>query len=286
MPSGYQIRDATVWEKLDGTLINIWYNPFETVWQASTRKMAYAEGNVPGVQESYRSVVNRALGAPDLTRIMGNLDRNKTHIFELTSPETRVVTRYPDTAMRLLGIRSNSTGEEVTHPAVLKCIASIHLKLKVPDYTSAPAICDVATRAASLPTLQEGYVVTWPDGYRIKVKNPGYVELAKSHNNGVITTRRVLRLLLDGEAAEYLAYFPEDNSKFEGVEGAIQRLELAVCSEYSNLSHLPTQKDFALEAKDSKYAKLLFGLRKANDYNATFGNLTFNVQEQLVSLHL
>jgi len=103
---------ARVLEKVDGSIIKLWYDHRADRWQFSTNGMIRAD-EAP-LEESVRGNFG------DLIRSACNygsipfdaLDRSCTYIFELVSPQTQVVVPYDTTALYHIGTRSNVTGQE------------------------------------------------------------------------------------------------------------------------------------------------------------------------------
>ena len=105
-------ENARVLEKVDGSIIKLWYDAKKGDWQFSTNGMIRAE----------EARADEMLGTRfmDIIRIADNLadipfeslDKTMTYIFELVSPQSKVIVAYDTTSLYHLGTRSNLTGEE------------------------------------------------------------------------------------------------------------------------------------------------------------------------------
>jgi hypothetical protein len=105
----YDITKAHVLEKLDGSLItSFWYRD---QWNFATRKMAYAEG-LTVTNVSFRQVIDKAFDISVFNKLDDHYKEQYCFIFELTSPETRVVKRYPNYRLTLIGMRNKIDGTE------------------------------------------------------------------------------------------------------------------------------------------------------------------------------
>jgi hypothetical protein len=246
----FDFNRAEVTEKLDGSLIYLWYNPYTSRWQASTRKMAFAEGPT-GLGNRFNDVVERALGA-EVHSVMQGYHPDLTYICELVSPETRVVTPYTDTALYLLAVRNAKTG-------IYQYGYSVPYPLRNPRRYEFSCFEDCMSSASALPEAEEGYVARVGE-WRIKIKNPAYLALSKLRANGCLTTNRLVDLVWSGEYEEYLAYFPEDRGCFEPYIQSLKDLKRDVKMVFDAYGHLEYRKEFANVAKQFPFAGILFSL--------------------------
>ncbi len=205
MPKSF--KGAVVSEKIDGTCITVWHNPHTDKWQCSTRRMGYAEGPVGDTSLTFKDLFERALGATVNEYFYDEYPTDRTFVFELVSPESRVTKRYASTEIYLINWRTS--GEE----AALGTWSYYYQ----PETYPLNSITDCIAAAKALPEQDEGFVVRWPDGFRLKIKNPAHVALAHLRNNGAMTDKRIIPLLDSGGAEEYLLHFPEDSPRFEAL---------------------------------------------------------------------
>ena len=94
----FRIEESIVYEKLDGSLIGVWFNRFTRRWEISTRGMAFAEGNHP-MGGTFREKVLAAFNTTDeqLQEVFNKkFQTDWTIIFEYAGPENKVVTRYSE----------------------------------------------------------------------------------------------------------------------------------------------------------------------------------------------
>lgn len=93
-------------EKMDGSLVNL-FHVVGKGWLYRTKSMIMPETNINGFDTTWKEVIEEALGYP---KCCEGLDSNLTYIFEVTSPENRVVVRYEDRRATLLAVRNNEDG--------------------------------------------------------------------------------------------------------------------------------------------------------------------------------
>jgi len=229
-----QISQATIYEKIDGSLMSVYHDGLASSgWCVSTRGRAFAEGET-GNGRTFRDMFEEALGC-GLNDVFQHMPKdNWTYIFEMVSPETRVVTPYPESQVYLLAARRKNDGGYVAPERVVELRETLNAYCKkpilLPKTYQANNVDDVVRMAKALPMLEEGYVchirpsepgrIDW----RMKIKNPAYLAAAKLHMNGALNAKRISKMVWAGEQDEYLAYFPEDRVNIQPYIEAYQTL--------------------------------------------------------------
>lgn len=269
------IEDYTILEKYDGSLIQIWYNPYSRKWQASTRGTAYAESETP-----YGRTFNEIVEGCFELGVHGHFNgmpANKTFIFEVIGPENRVVKAYDKPSLVLLGIRENLNGlyydyEElkIVHGSLFYENCDVTLAEK---YTF-ESLNDIMKNIQDLNATDEGYVL-WNEktGHRVKIKNPSYVAIHHLRNNGSLCPKNILILVRANEHEEYLSYFDMDIPFFDPYIKAYEKFINHLKNTWQNVKHIQDQKEFALKVKDLPYSGVMFGLKKGNDLNDLVMNI-------------
>jgi len=264
--SSFPFSQSQVLEKLDGTQINIWWNPYLNIWNASTRSMAHAEGIVAQAKITFSTLVEIAKsGLINIEYPEHKLEKEFTYIFELTSPYNRVVKPYQETKLTLLTIKNNDTGEELLSqvPEVAQ-----ELDVSLPEKYPLKSMDDITRAVRELPALDEGYVCTVDKGngkiLRLKVKNPSYLAIAHMRDNGRINENKIIQLVMLGNEGEYLQYFPEDSHLVEPYSSARKQLLSNIKDNWESHKDIKNQKEFALAVKDKPYSGILFAMRKCN----------------------
>lgn len=274
-----------IFEKLDGSLINVYY--YNGNWNVSTRGTAFAEYEVNGFDLSFKELVYKALNISTQEEFNSIFDgfglKCKdfyTFIFEVTSRENRVVTHYDGYTLWLLAIRDNSDGmylnkESFKHHA-LKC------GIKFPNEYHFKSIDDCMKAIGELKDLKEGYVVyenigtSGIDEYVpvFKLKSPTYLAVHRLKGEG-LTPKRIIDLVNMNEHEEYLTYFEDDRKYFEPYIKAYEILFDDINFIWEKYKTVKDQKDFAMYVKDFPFASILF--RKRKDSEQSFVHL-FNLQ--------
>jgi T4 RnlA family RNA ligase len=273
-----KIINSLLMEKIDGSLIAVYFHDGE--WNVATRKMAYAEG-LTAFGNTYRQVFDKAF---DIDKIK-HFNENLTFVFELVSPETRIVTPYTQYDVYLLTVRQNSNGEEYTS-AIVEQIAK-DLNIKTPMYYRMTNYDEVQQAIKQLKPFEEGYVALWEDDgkHRIKIKNPGYLAIAHLRQDGNLSEKRMVTLILTGEVEEYFIYFKEDRPFFQPYMDAHQRMLDEVNKLWNKYKGEEIQKNFALGVKDSPVAPILFGLRKGNTVQNTLDKMSEDIKLRIIKAY-
>lgn len=245
-------------EKVDGSLIKIYWDGLK--WCIATRGTAFAESDVNGFPITFKDLVLRALGCETdhqfQMKCMFNLTFLKTYLFEVTSRENRVVTTYDGYTLWWLGTRCNITGRFENHD---DCVVKLGAKLPRKFKFNTTENC--IKTAASLPDLQEGYVI-YQDGVPLcKIKSPAYVAVHHIKGEG-LSPKRIAELVLSNEQDEYLKYFPEDKQYIQPYVDVMNSLFDEMMGMAKETRTIDDQKEFAMEVKDLIYSSVLFQWKK------------------------
>jgi hypothetical protein len=222
--------------------------------------MAFAEGLVPNKKRSYCDLFVETLGG-EIDDVFSNISEDLTIIFEMVSPETRIVTPYKEAALYLLNVRDRLTGEYLGLESTYYWSTDINARWKYPLEYSFDTFDDIVLASKKLPAMEEGYVVK--DGsWMIKVKNPAYLAIAHLRENGAITEKRVVKLVYMQDHEEYLIHFPEDQQEFDPYIKAYDKMieNIKITNEYSHA--IEDQKEYAMAIIDCPAKSILFAMRK------------------------
>lgn len=272
--SEFNIRKYIAWEKLDGSLISV-YN-HNGKWGASTRKMAFAEGrNTQGFL--FNDLVNEAINWNKLEYVNPEL----TLIFELVSNKNRIVKRYNETKVFLTGIRNKKTGKEFNYQELVEFAYNFHFEL--PQQYSFKSHDDIIKSFGKIDPFDEGYVcVNYDNMHRIKIKNPSYLAIAHLRNNGVISPKRIISLVMNQDHEEYLSVFPEDREFFEPYIIAHKKLSDDIHETYKKYQHVTDQKEFAMAIQNNPCKNILFMLKRGHTLDDIFEKMTENSKINLL----
>jgi len=204
--------DARVYEKLDGTLCILYYDPFLPVgdvdvngeygdWCVATRSVADADRVIDGFGDhTFRSLFEEALIDAGTTwlELTEQLDTRVTYCFELTSPRAGSgVVAYDQNAVWLLAARARDDGAEVC-PSTLSHIRRLDLAPTHAITTLAELRSMIEARS---PRDAEGVVVRLQQKacgafHRIKVKSLAYTAAHGLSGDAASSPRNLLRIIL------------------------------------------------------------------------------------------
>ena len=271
----FPFERAIAYDKIDGSLMSAWFNPFAKRWEVATRQMAFGEGTT-SFGNSYRQLFldGGFDGEEDFFQhTMFMLDQampGYTWIFEMTSPETRVVTPHAEKNIWFLAARNNLSGQYMMASAIRELLEDLIPNMKFPKEYHFNSAKDCELAAKDLPAMEEGYVVYDPiTQNRVKLKNPAYVAIHHLRDNGALNPKRILTLVMENEHEEYLAYFPEDRQFFEPYIRKFGELKTWIENTYEDIKDIPSQKNFALEACKTPFSGILFEMRKGTSLDAS-----------------
>jgi hypothetical protein len=251
-------RTARVQEKLDGSLMILWWSPIEMRWRVSSSGHPTAGGEFGyDVSRTFADAfwqTFEALGMrhPPLYGL-GN-----TFMLELCAKENRIVVRHDRPRLVLHGARDMETGLEIARDRLAELATEVGWEL-VKEYPIATIEDCLAAAEALDPVATEGFVVVDANFNRVKVKSPRYVMLHHMRGEGM-SQRRAIEIWQSGETAEVLANFPEFTPEVENTQGAMRQAIEDAYRLWKDNARRPTKKEFALVVKEQPGAAIAFKL--------------------------
>ena len=185
-----------------------------------------------------------------------NIDKEYTYIFELVSPENKIVINYDKTHLYHIGTRNNITGQEIDTDIGIE-------KPKEYSLTTFDECLKAVEELNKDKTEHEGFVVVDKDYNRIKIKTPEYVALHHlSNNNEIITSKdKVIALLKsdDLNEKELLKQYPEYEKVFNFYKLEMERVNIELYNYIKEIKALEIafkgdRKQIANTIKDTKYS--------------------------------
>lgn len=245
-------RGVSVQEKIDGTLVSAWMDRND-LWHLSTN------GNIDIKDAPTGDVKYPTFYDIFLEAIHHNADffapfqSSMCYTFELVSPVNRVVVPYKNFELYLIGMRDMRTLEEMganylDHEAKI-------LGVKRPKIYEMNNLEEVIEAAQKLPWDEEGYVVCDKNFNRIKVKSPQYLIAHYSRNNGNISSRTLMRVIIEKQDEEFLTYCGDYKDDLEELRAARRSAIRKIHAEMIRLfrvSEGKTRKEFALMTQNIK----------------------------------
>ena len=250
-------KSARVLDKIDGSLISLWYD--RGCWHWST------SGNIDASKTEFSTTDLIQLKCPvktwqELIELADNykdidwekLDKNCTYMFELVSPYTKVVIPYPYIRLHHLATRNNVTYQEEEQD----------IGICKPQSYPIHTLEDCVAAAEHLSKDYEGFVVVDKNYHRVKIKNPTYLIMHRMANNGQITLKAVLALLEANDQEEFLSYFPEYGPLFKTVQDILLSYEAEMLADVAlykpQLDTLSRKEMVSLVSNNSKWKDFVF----------------------------
>ena len=253
-------------EKLDGSL-GILFN-YKDKWDISTK------GSLQSDQAKF--------AREELLKLYDfrDLDPNWTVLTEIIYPDNRIVVDYKDyVGLRLLAIRNRHTGEEV--PAGRIPIIADKMGMDCRETYECSNLLESLLSIKSSNCIEEfpfehnseGFILKWDSGFRVKIKNPWYLQIHKALDK--CNLRHILDML---EGREYRSVFlslpKELQAQFDDIYSQLRtmlwRVETEMKSAFDSLDNKknPNRKEFALEVNikvKPDYRSAMFSLYDGHD---------------------
>lgn len=260
-PNAHEVdwSTARVNEKLDGSLAIVYF--YDGAWHMATSGTPDASGPVGDWGMTFKDLfwdTFKAMGYSTDLLVEWN-----TYMFELMTPENRVVVPHKDRRLVLIGCRDLISGEELDIHHKQYTIFSGFQVVKTFNHKTPEAVL------ASFETIdglhQEGYVVVDANFRRVKVKHPKYVLYHQTL--GSLSKKKLLDIVRRGETPEFLTYFPEWSEEAQRLEAGLKKLVQDSMEAYRPIQDIPVQKDFALAATKTPYSSAMFAVRSKKALN-------------------
>lgn len=200
---------------------------------------------------------------------------------ELTGKSNHIVTQYNPHKYELwlLGIRRNDLVGDYIDVNSVKLNDTI-LRPKEFNFKN---IEECVERAKNLEDLQEGFVIYDKTTFApiFKVKSPAYVHVHNFVSNGSITDNDICRMIVNGEWTEFLAYTPNQKSKFDECFEAIDHYFVGAQAEYEELCKtMKSEHDFQIFVK-KPWKALAISTYKKKDENLREAFMNWDETKQL-----
>lgn len=244
----------SILEKLDGTLIQVWMNPFNNIWNVSTRSCPDADILMDNGLFTFRTLFEKALHDTtgfNFNELTSFLNPNFTYCFELCSPLNRIVVNYPNNMVTLIAVRDMVSMKEFDPRSIEQDLPVSIPIVQTYSYTSMQDLLDWVS--AQNPIEHEGVVVRDGNFNRIKIKNAQYVVYNKCRDNLATSERNCLALILAERDDDVVPFMPEEIVKNIqkikiGLKAAIKKYDdiYQICKNDAEMILANDKKTFAI----------------------------------------
>lgn len=264
---------STVTEKMDGSLIKIWFD--DSDWHISTNGTIDAyKCSTPYSDKSFGEVFESVLSPHILDDLLSSLDTNFTYLFELIAKDNRVVIDYGKDDIYFLAKIKTDSNLEVDNIMPIPYV-NIPIKYNLKSLDSAISLVD------SFDDKHEGVVVSDIFGNRIKIKSKKYLELAHQINS--ISTDVIIKAFKD-KTIDDILYLCNDVliEKINIIKNQISVMVSKLNTWYDNIFNVEyhDRKEFALAVNSSNcpIKSWLFSKYDNKDLSAEDFLLSLNIK--------
>lgn len=231
-----EFKDIQVQEFVEGTMINIFWDSLNNIWELATRSSIGA--NVKFYQgkntKTFKQMFDDVLESIGQKKLFDKLDKNLMYSFVIQHPDNRIVTPFNEPSLYLIDVYDINTNDDnikvksynVQNPQPNQTELEIFNAIvkdtgvKLPKiYTEHNSIDDYVAyfRSGTLGYDVVGAVFKHlHSNIRSKVRNPVYEEIRHLKGNYSKKQYRYLALRKSGKISEYLKIFKEDIEDFSG----------------------------------------------------------------------
>jgi len=264
---------ARVLEKVDGTMIQLYWDWHKNEWFAATTGMAEAEGEVNNIEKTTFSLLFWNTVKLDKNK----LDKDLTYVFELCTPENIVVTPHTEYKAILLAVRNKISLKEMSYSELESVSQVLSIPLVKSIEMTFTSVEDIKKTFENMPFSEEGYIIIDANFNRIKIKNPAYV--AAHILKGKSGFHHIMDIIKTNEVEEYVATFP--NRKDEILKLKVNYDNLI--NRLTNLWSILIKETPKNDGKTQKgYAESVFKLTSEHGLKC-FSGLFFNLANDKVS---
>ena len=249
-----------VFSKEDGSLIIAFQ--YKGSWVIASRGSFTSDQAIAAEKLFYKLEYHEKLDNPEYT-----------HLFEYCSDWNRIVVQYDKERLILLGMVENTTGNELS----IDVLASDFFQKEmgfldvVKKYDG---ISDYTTLKGMIGDNEEGFVIRFSNGDRMKIKGEEYLRLHRIMAN--LSTKSVWEVLSNGDTMEeFLKDVPDEfYFKIKEYETELVREFNVIRREYefnyviiNTPEKITDRAIFASYAKQYKYPTILFAMHTGKDYS-------------------
>jgi hypothetical protein len=269
---------AHVLEKLDGTMIQVYWDWHANKWFAATTGTAEGEGEVNNkngttFNDLFWDTVNNKYTFNECL-----LNKDLIYVFELTTPYNIVVKPHGESSATLLTVRNRGTLVELSGKALEMTAVSLDIPLVKSFDINAKNVGHLLKTFEGMPWSEEGYVVRDGNDNRVKVKNPAYV--AVHHLKGKTAEHNIITIVKSNEIEEFASTFPERKDELLRLKENYDKLTEKLNDVWVELSARKPKNITKQEQK--RYAEAVFEVCGKNDVKQ-FTGLYFGLAQYKVN---
>ncbi len=214
---------VSIYEKVDGSLMTLYY--YHDEWHVSTTGRPDASGTCGRQSFTFADLFWKVWNSKNYKL---PTDTTKCYMFELTTPDNKVIVPYKDERIVLHGVRNLITLQEELP------IGYDWEQIAIYEYENLDKAIENARKMVY--TDGEGYVFCNSTFDRVKVKSEDYLKQTYqgvSINN--ISSKTILQIVRLGEQSEYLTIFPSQEERINKATENYRKLVESIEDKITNI---------------------------------------------------
>lgn len=264
---------AHVLEKLDGSMIQLYWDWNKETWFAATTGTAEGDGEV---NNKFGTTFNDLFWetANKINMNLDSLTKGVVYMFELTTPYNIVVKPHKESSITLLAARRLSGLLEIDYNSLKDVAKDLNVPLVKSYSMNAKNAGVLVNTFKDMPWYDEGYVVVDANFNRVKLKNPEYI--AVHHLKSKTSEHSIMEVVKSNEIDEFVVAFPERKEEISRLKVNYDKLTLDLISVWEELTIFKPKNISKGEQK--KFAMKVFEITSKRDVKE-FSSLFFNLKD-------
>tara|TARA_B100000427_G_C15470842_1_gene578469 strand:- start:30 stop:1193 length:1164 start_codon:yes stop_codon:yes gene_type:complete len=228
---GDDLQNVRYEEHIDGTMINIFYNPLKERWEKSTRSRIGANCSWL-CKETFASLFEDASNGMDLSL----LDSNLCYTFVLAHPKSRIIVKHEKPFISLVTVRRiTETGyENISLEETQSSLCEKGLSVKIPKVYNFNSMEEMKQFVLKQDSKSQGIIIKYKN-LRSKMRNKEYEFLKNLKGNTPNLFELYLRLRKDMKVRPFLQHFSEYKKKFNNFREEIHQITYRIYNWYVNV---------------------------------------------------
>ncbi len=251
---------SVILNKIDGSLILVFYNKYKTKWEIITRGAFYPMDNSNENSLNYEELFRAQFNNTE------ELLKGFTYMFELVTKKNRIVTHYEHEGVYLIGMRNNTTLEEVGQHSLDR--EAQRIKTLRPETYYARNEDECVALFKTFNDDDEGLVIVDKDFHRMKIKQESYIKLSRIKQ---LKEQDLFEQVLgiSNIDNEYLKKLPEVMTELDNISKKWLDIKSEILFQFheinNNMSETFDRKEFAKKATKYSFKSVLFNLLDNKD---------------------
>ena len=228
---GEDLQNVRYEEHIDGTMINVFYNPMKDRWEKSTRSRIGA--NCTWLcKETFASLFDDASNGLELAA----LERDLCYTFVLAHPKSRIIVKHETPFISLVTVRriTNTGYENISLEEIQSSLCEKGISIKIPKVYNFNSIQEMKQYVSKQDSKSQGIIIKYKN-FRSKMRNKEYEFLKNLKGNTPNLIELYLRLRKDMKVRPFLQHFSEYKKKFNNYREEIHQVTYRIYNWYVNV---------------------------------------------------